>query len=260
MKLNKVLLGIVISACTYSVQAGNAAPVIDMNGTVTTANGTQTSVIEQLTLLSRKLESRNKAQVNLQRQLDDLYTEVSEIRGLTEQHSHQLGKILDRQRELYQELDRRVTEALSAQPPIAVAPVASTNSNMDYSNDLTENESYDHAVNLVLKEKKYTDAIPAFQQFIKQFPQSSYAANAHYWLGQLLFNKGDLNAAQKAFETVSSTYKTSPKRADALLKLGMIAQKSNNNVLAVDIFQQLIKEYPSSTPATLAKPRLEGLR
>jgi len=258
MKLNKVLLGIMISACTYTVQADNGAPVIDMNGSVASASDTQSSVTEQLAQLSRKLETRNKAQVNLQQQLDELYIEVSEIRGLTEQHSHQLGKILDRQRELYQELDRRVTEALSAKPPASTVPTT-TNTDITYSNDISENESYDHAVNLVLNEKKYTEAIPAFQKFIKQFPQSSYAANAHYWLGQLLFNKGDLSAAKNAFETVSQQYKSSPKRADALLKLGMIAQTKKNYSLSADIFRQLIKEYPSSTPATLAKPRLDAL-
>ncbi len=34
------------------------------------------------------------------------------------------------------------------------------------------------------------DAIVAFQNFIKKYPDSTYQPNANYWLGQLNYNKG----------------------------------------------------------------------
>jgi TolA-binding protein len=68
----------------------------------------------------------------------------------------------------------------AATPPAAAA---------NYSTNQDENQAYDAAVNMVLKEKNYDKAIPAFEGFIKQFPNSSYVPNAHYWLGQLMFNK-----------------------------------------------------------------------
>jgi tol-pal system protein YbgF len=76
---------------------------------------------------------------------------------------------------------------------------------------------------MVLKEKNYDKAIPAFEGFIKQFPNSSYVPNAHYWLGQLMFNKGDRAGAASQFSTVATNTASHP-RADALLKLGMLAQ------------------------------------
>ena len=46
---------------------------------------------------------------------------------------------------------------------------------------------------MVLKEKQYDKAIPEFRSFNQKFPQSSHMQpNAHYWLGQLLFNKNEL--------------------------------------------------------------------
>jgi len=256
MKLNKVLLGISLVASTSFVLATESAPVYDLNSS-NVSSSDQAKEIKSLTL---KLEARNRAQVNLQRQVDELQTEVNNLRGVTELHTHQLSQVLERQRELYQELDRRVSEALKTTPEAATAYQQPNSDNqVNYSSDLTENEAYDRAVNLVLKDKLYEKAIPEFRQFNQKFPQSTYAANAHYWLGQLLFNKGELTEAETEFKIVVNQFKDSSKRADALLKLAMVAQKQNKKTEAITLYRQLIKEYPSSTAAKLAKPRLDNL-
>ncbi|RHW75053.1 tol-pal system protein YbgF [Colwellia sp. RSH04] len=261
MKLNKVLFGILLTASTSSVLAVPQAPVVDVNSS---NYGSSNSLSEQLAVLERKLDSRNRAQVKIQRQLDQLQTEMNELRGVTELHTHQLSQVLDRQRELYQELDRRVSEALktSASVPSVIANDTSTSpvsTGQGYSDNLTENEAYDRALNLVLKDKRYEQAIPEFRAFNKSFPQSPYAPNAHYWLGQLLFNKGELVEAEQEFLVVVEQFSESAKRPDALLKLAMVAQKNNNNAKAKQLYQQLLKEYPDSTSAKLAKPRLDSL-
>ena len=252
------LFGIMLTAGAPVALAAQA-PVIDVSSSNQTSQVTS-SLTEQLASVERKLDSRNRAQVNIQRQLDDMQTQVNELRGVTELHTHQLSQVLERQRELYQELDRRVSEALrpAAQVPTAVTVAANTAS-QNYSNDLTENEAYDKALNLVLKDKRYEEAIPAFRHFNQTYPQSSYAPNAHYWLGQLLFNKGEIAAAEQEFSIVVDKFKETSKRPDALLKLAMVAQQQNNTVKAVNLYRQLLSEYPDSTSAQLAKPRLESL-
>lgn len=261
MKLNKVLFGLMVSASAYSALAVAQAPVVDVNSTGLSSS----SLSEQLTTLERKLDARNRAQVNIQRQLDQLQTEMNELRGVTELHTHQLSQVLERQRELYQELDRRVSEALKPanQVPSSLAAndtSVSSSPTQSYSNNLTENEAYDRALNLVLKDKRYEQAIPEFRAFNKSFPQSTYAPNAHYWLGQLLFNKGELAEAEQEFSIVVERFADSAKRPDAMLKLAMVAQKQNNNNKAISLYRELIKAYPDSTSAKLAKPRLDSLQ
>jgi len=253
-----VLFGYVLTASTSVVLAAQA-PVIDVSSTSVT-NKSPGSLTEQLTNVERKLDSRNRAQVNIQRQLDDLQTQVNELRGITELHTHQLSQVLERQRELYQELDRRVSEALKpvTQVPSAIA-VDSSIVPKDYSDDLTENEAYDKALNLVLKDKRYEQAIPEFRSFNQAYPQSTYAPNSHYWLGQLLFNKGELAEAEQEFSIVVQQFKDSSKRPDALLKLAMVAQQQKNIDKAKQLYRQLLSEYPDSTSAQLAKPRLDNL-
>jgi len=258
MKLNKVLFGISLAATASIAIAAEPAPVIDVSSGNTRLNSS--SLQDQLANLERKLDARNRAQVSVQRQLDELQNEVNELRGVTELHTHQLSQVLERQRELYQELDRRVSQALKPVNTVPSSIEAPNNSpQANYSSNLTENEAYDRAVNLVLKDKQYDKAIPEFRAFNEKHPNSTYAANAHYWLGQLLFNKNELVEAKQEFEVVVSQFPDSSKRSDALLKLATVEQKQNNKTRAVTLYQQLIKEYPNSSAAKLAQPRLTSL-
>jgi len=234
--------------------SASSAPVLELG-----ANASASA--QQLATLERKLDARNKAQIVMQRQLDDLQSEVNELRGVTELHAHQLKQVLERQRELYQELDRRVSEALKTNvPKTIVAPTTNVeSSSVSYSNNLSENESYDRAVNLVLKDKRYQQAIVEFKSFNKKYPQSTYAPNAHYWLGQLLFNKGDFKQAGNEFKIVVEQYKDSSKRSDSMLKLAAVAQKEHNQAKAIALYKEVIKQYANSSSAQLAQARLDAL-
>lgn len=254
MKLNKVLFGMSLAVSSCCALAAKPAPVIEVGA----SSG---GLAEQLAVLDRKLDSRNKAQIAIQQQLDELQNEVNELRGVTELHTHQLSQVLERQRELYQELDRRVSQALqpTSKAPGATALPPDSGLNVAYSSDLSENEFYDRAVNLVLKDKRYEQAITEFNAFNNKFPNSAYAANAHYWLGQLLFNKDELAKAEHEFTLVVNQYKDSTKRSDAMLKLALVAQKLNQAQRAGNLYRQVIEEYPTSSAAQLAKARLESL-
>lgn len=52
------------------------------------------------------------------------------------------------------------------------------------------NTDYNAAIALVQDKSRQDDAIEAFQNFIKKYPDSTYLPNANYWLGQLNYNKG----------------------------------------------------------------------
>lgn len=226
------------------------APVDNLNGL---------SLSERVEILERTLESRNTAQQNIQIQLDEMQLEVNELRGAVELHTHKLEQILQRQRELYLEIERQV-EAITQQAPQQRANNVAQIQKTPQASQMSESDAYDNAVNLILKDKRYDDAIPAFQSFLEQYPQSSYAANAHYWLGQLLFNKREWSQAESHFDQVVRFYPDSSKRADSILKLGVIAQKRSNIARATQLFEQVIAEYPNASEKRLAETRLRSIR
>lgn len=225
------------------------APVADVNSG---------SNEERITVLERMFTARTSTQHRIQEQLDILQNEVNELRGSVEEHNYQLGKILERQRELYLEIDKRiaavVTQAPNQTPEEPVQDIA-TGSPLSES----ENEAYDKAVNLILKDKRYEQAIPAFQTFLQNFPNSAYVSNAHYWLGQLLFNKQDWAGAVEQFQLLVNNYPDSTKRADALLKLGVSEFERSNAARAQQLWEQVVAQYPDSSAEKLAKKRLQNL-
>ena len=226
------------------------APVTD----VTSSNSEQ-----RITELERKFSNRTESQHRQQEQLDVMQNEVNELRGAIEVQNYQLEKILERQRELYLEIDKRI-EAVKTQPstlpvlavntiaPTAVAPLSAN-----------ENEAYDKAVNLILKDRLYDQAIPEFQTFLQNFPNSSYVPNAHYWLGQLLFNKQDWAGAGAQFQSLITGFPDSSKRADATLKLGITEIERANAARAKQLWEQVVAEFPDSSSAKLAEKRLREL-
>ena len=245
-----------------ALNAHAAAPVSDLGGdsgggvVLSGNNGAIVptgSLEDRVALLERTLNARLRLQAELQQQVDSLQGEVSELRGQLEQQTYQMEQSQERQRQLYQELDKVANSQPAAAAPTTPAAAANYSTNQD------ENQAYDAAVNMVLKEKNYDKAIPAFEGFIKQFPSSSYVPNAHYWLGQLMFNKGDRAGAASQFSTVANKYSKSPKRADALLKLGMLAQLDGKKAEAKTFYEQVIKGYPNTSPAQLAKQSLGKL-
>jgi tol-pal system protein YbgF len=214
---------------------------------------------QRITELERKFTTRTEAQHRQQEQLDVMQNEVNELRGAIEVQNHQLEKILERQRELYLEIDTRI-EAVKAQPLTLDAGVNNAiPSTVEAPLSENENEAYDKAVNLILKDRLYEQAIPEFQTFLQNFPNSSYVPNAHYWLGQLLFNKQDWAGAAIQFQSLITAYPDSSKRADALLKLGITEMERANGARAKQLWEQVLTEFPESSSAKLADKRLKGL-
>ncbi|HEY7864671.1 MAG TPA: tol-pal system protein YbgF [Psychromonas sp.] len=242
MKKNKFQAAIIL-ATFFSTSAFAAAPVSD----VTVAGGAG-SVEKQLEKFTRLLESRNRIQMRMQNQLTQLSQELREIKGGMELFEHKISEIENRQRSLYQ---------LVEQPKEAASTTTTNKSATAVS--AGEQSTYQAAVDLVLVNKDYNQAITAFEAFIIDYPQSEYLANSHYWLGQLLYQQKKRKEARIAFLTVSDKFPQSAKRADSLFKIGVIDEYLGELASAKDFYQKVLKEHPNSSAAVLAKKHLDAL-
>ncbi|MCC5854296.1 MAG: tol-pal system protein YbgF [Idiomarina sp.] len=249
MKLTTLVVAL---SLTGVAMASGQAPVVSL----AQAQG-QESVDERISRLERAFEARQQGQAQILQQLSALQRELSELRGITEEHAHQLEQILERQRDLYQEIDRRIGEVRSGSGTTST-PSAPTGG-PTVSGPTGESTAYDRAIRLVLEERRYDRAIPEFESFIANHPDSPYLSNAHYWLGQLYFVQSDFSEARTHFTKVINDFADSNKRADCMLKLGMIEKAEGNTRRARDLFQRVRSEYPNSTEAGMAQRELESL-
>lgn len=212
----------------------------------------------QIQKLERLLDARNQVQIQMQTQLNEMGDELNELRGQIEKNTYQIQQVLNRQRELYADVDK-LTERLDntkKAPVTTLDPQQETTPAITYSANTDENAAYDHALALVRKERNYNEAIRELNAFLVKYPDSTYKPNAHYWLGQLYFSiKKDVPNAQKNFQAVVQN-KDSNKRADSLLKLGLLSEQMKDKVKAKQYYQDVLRDYPKSSSAERAQKQL----
>ena len=143
-------------------------------------------------------------------------------------------------------------EMVAAAPAndVPAAPVASILPNG------TPEAQYDFAIDL-MKRGQYDQARQAFQEFLQLHPKHELAGNSQYWLGETYYAQGDFKRAGDAFLTGYTTYASSNKAPDSLLKLGMSLVALGNKDAACTVWGELGSRFPQATPAIVARARLE---
>jgi tol-pal system protein YbgF len=224
----------------------------------------------------------NRAVLELLQRMDELADEISQLRGEFELQASDLEGIKNRQRELYIDIDRRMRDLedrSSGQASIvAPVPVPSTGGEVASGSvpDTTvaptptpkagssatvaeEKAAYQVAFDS-LKEGRYKKAKDQFSQFLKNYPDSIYAGNAQYWLGEANYVTRNFKQAITEFNQVFERYPTSAKIPDAMLKLGYTHYELKQYDQAKSVLQDLRTRYPNSTAARLAGKRLDRMR
>ena len=102
------------------------------------------------------------------------------------------------------------------------------------------------------------EALVLMSKFIEDYPNSSLIPNAYYWVGQINYHQKQYSQARENFLKVTK-YKDSNKRAEAIYKLGQIAENLNDKTKALKFYQVVLKTYPGKTEALLAKQAIENL-
>lgn len=219
------------------------------------------SVEDRVTQLERISNAHSQLLTQLQQQLADSQRDVDTLRGQIQENQYQLNQIVERQKQIYQQIDSLSSQGAAAatdrtaaagSAPAASAPTAPASSG-------DANTDYNNAVALALEKKQYDQAITAFQAFIKQYPDSTYLPNANYWLGQLYYNKGKKDDAAYYYAVVVKNYPKSPKSPDAMFKVGVIMQDKGQKDKAKAVYQQVQKQYPNTDAAKQSQKRLAAL-
>ena len=122
-----------------------------------------------------------------------------------------------------------------------------------------EKETYQAAFNTMSASP--TAATRAFKEYIKLQPNSPLAANAQYWIGEIMYSHNNYKGAVQEFIKVLQQYKTSNKAPDAAIKLGYSFYALKNWTYARRTFEDVLKYFPDNKNAvSLATKRLEKMK
>ncbi|KFI24009.1 tol-pal system protein YbgF [Nitrosococcus oceani] len=193
-------------------------------------------------------------------QMAELEANVRRLQGESEELRHEMDNLKRQQRELYVDLDRRLQKLSTSGENLS--PVLSLEAAEEVAEEVlidSGKQVYQAALEL-LKEGRYEEAIAAFNQFPRQYPDSRYRPNAQYWLGEARYMLGDFNAAVGAFQALVEQYPESAKVPDAMLKQGLAYYELAQWEQAKAQFQAVMTRYPASTASRLAEERFEKMK
>jgi tol-pal system protein YbgF len=206
-------------------------------------------------------------------QLQQMQDEIARLRGMVEVQQNDIQRMKQEALERYQDLDSRIgaggaaaaasnnsqaagNDANAGGSPSAAAqaPAAGT----EPPDPAKEKLYYEAAFDLI-KARDFDKASQAFGAFLRKYPNSSYAGNAQYWLGEVNLAKGDLQGAGQAFAKVSQLYPKHAKVPDSLYKLADVERRLGNTEKVKGILQQVVAQYPGTSAAQLAQRDLQRL-
>lgn len=243
--------------------------------------------------LERILENQGGSDLMLRMQ--QIQQEIQELRGLVETQQFELQKLQRQQRDQFLDIDARLggnppdgtpgdvlgarppgggidvsgsdlkPPAGEAAPPPITAPTPATPGTVGIpslpSPETTagnERELYRDAFEL-LKQRKYPEAVVAFNDLLHRFPQGQYTDNARYWLAETYYVQRNYPAALAEFDRLVQLNPGSPKVPGALLRIGYIQYEQEAYDQARTVLRQVVAQYPDSTEARLAQSRLEQM-
>jgi tol-pal system protein YbgF len=105
----------------------------------------------------------------------------------------------------------------------------------------------------------YDLASQGFRDYMVRWPNTELTDNAFYWIGECYDAQNDPARALEIFTQVLEDYPTSDKAAASQLKKGLLYLKMDDQAQGVVHLQYVVYEFPGTREADLARERLRSL-
>ncbi len=219
---------------------------------------TQDAVLRKQAELESRLESLALANNTTSQKLTVLTNEVRDLQDQRKAETASLRELRDsviNLKALTRDLIARKSYPQTADGPQKIELINKDEAGVSSQATDVRSEAYMKAFGLYSTDK-YEEAIEAFTAFIKAYPDSEYAANAQYWIGECFYSRSNLPKALDAFNRVITDYPRGNKVPDAMLKVGYTLFAMKQTEKGAEVLESLISKYPDSPAAVKAKDKL----
>lgn len=177
----------------------------------------------------------------LAEQRDILLSTRATTGNTTQELFDQMGRLQGRLDEV---LGRFEQISSRAAPPPAATPAAGD-----------PNQLYDQA-SQDLTQGRYGLALQNFREFVRRFPASDLADNAQYGIGESFFAQSQFDSAGTEYSRVETGWPKGDKVPAALYKRALSRERQGARADARKLFEDLVRRFPDSGEAQLARERL----
>jgi len=286
-----------IFVCLFGFIASGLALAADEKNTSESLTPVYEPVTSNINERLEKIESQlnNNAILEMYESLESLKKEIATLRGEIEVQANIIDQLKQKQRDLYTDLDRRLERFgtngsdMNSQSDLQVLDINADSEQPINESDISNEEmlviettsdignegktdseeklidpgnadKYYRDAFKLLKESQYEQALVAFKNFLKDYPNNSLSNNAQYWIGEANYVMQNYEIAINEYQALLNTYPNSQKTSHALLKIGYSYVELGNIAEAKKTLKEVIRQYPDTTASKLATERLRKIR
>lgn len=238
--------------------------------------------------LETSLDAIRANQVGLHEDIDQIRKEMKDLSGRVEDNEHVIKRVVERDlseqdaiRDRLASLDTQIAELermvrgeprtpLPAGPPGAklqrrIPPEEgrverpTPRPPVIEEKKSPEMELYDASL-AVYKEGRFEEAIDHFKEFLKKYPTSDLADNAHFWIGESLMALKQYEKAILAYQDVIKKYPSGNKVPNAMLRQALAFLEIKDSISARLLLKKIIRNYPGSNEAKIAQTKLKQIQ
>ncbi len=188
--------------------------------------------------------------LDLSNQLESLRSELAKMRGQDEQLARDVAELQRKQKDLSQGVDDRLRK---------FEPSKITVDGKEFVAKPEEIRDFDAAL-AILRKGEFAPAQAAFLDFIKRYPDSGYKPSALFWLGNAQYALRSYREAVINFKTLLAAAPDHARAPEAALSIANCQIELKDTRSARKTLEDLIKVYPQSEAASVAKDRLSKLK
>ncbi len=206
--------------------------------------------VEELKKANEDNAQLRRSILDLSNQLEVLRAEIAKMRGQDEQLARDVAEVQRRQKDITQGVDERLRK---------FEPSKVTVDGKEFVASPAEMRDFDASL-ATLRRGEFAPAQTAFLDFIKRYPDSGYRPSALFWLGNAQYALKAYREAVINFKSVITIAPDHVRSPEAALSIASCQVELKDTRSARKTLEDLIKVYPQSEAASVAKDRLTKLK
>lgn len=253
MKIFKTSL--LLAACTLALHANAALfgddearrAILDLRQKVDVSQQRTTDALKKANDDNTQLR---RSLLDLASEIETLRSEMATLRGQNEQLTRSVTETQRVQKDLTQGVDERLRK---------VEPGKVTVDGREFAAEPAEKQAFEAAL-ATLRKGDFALAQTGFLDFIKRYPQSGYKSSAWFWLANAQYALRDYRSAVTNFRSLLAADPEHLRAPEALLSMANCQLELKDAKAARKTLEDIVRTYPQSEAAQVAKERLTKLK
>ena len=206
--------------------------------------------VEELKKANDDNAQLRRSVLELASQIEVLRSELAKLRGQDEQLVREVAELQRKQKDMTQGVEDRLRK---------FEPSKVTADGKEFVASPAEVRDFDTAL-AMLRRGEFGPAQTAFLDFLTRYPNTGYKPSAFFWLGNAQYALRGYKEAIANFKSVVALAPDGPRAPEAALSIANCQVELKDPKAARKTLEDLVKVFPESEAASVAKDRLAKMK